>query len=71
MTSDFQIGCKVKIKDTASENAGKEGMIVRLGLGRAKDVTDIGKANSWVILVDNEQLEVPERELELIEESRL
>jgi hypothetical protein len=63
MASGFDIGARVKVKDTSPLHPGERGVIVRLGL--ARDVT------AWFIEFAHGDVEIPESDLELVEESHL
>jgi hypothetical protein len=61
MARGFDIGTRVRIKDSSPQHPGEQGVILRLGLSR--------DADAWVIKLAHGDAEIPESELELVEES--
>jgi hypothetical protein len=69
MTGKFDVGMQVRIKDESPISPGKEAMILRLGLSSINSLTDLEKANSWIVVIEGKQEEIPESELEPVEEA--
>jgi hypothetical protein len=69
MEEKFDIGVRVKVKPTYSKYPGERGMVIRMGLGRANEAAEIDEnAMYWVVDFAGEQEEIPEIEMELLDE---
>jgi hypothetical protein len=69
MADKFDIGVRVKVKPTYSKYPGERGMIIRMGLGKANEATEIDKNSIyWMVDFAGEQEEIPEIEMELLDE---
>jgi hypothetical protein len=67
MADKFDIGVRVKVKPTFSKYPGEHGMIIRMGLGKANEASEIDKNSVyWMVDFAGEQEEIPEAEMELI-----
>ena len=63
----FDVGARVRIKETFPKHPGEEGIIIRLGVGTVAAVTELIKVPQvWLVQVGDEYEEIPERDLELI-----
>ncbi len=67
MADKFDIGARVKVKPTFSKYPGERGMIIRMGLGKANEATEIDEnSRYWMVDFGGEQEEIPETEMELL-----
>jgi hypothetical protein len=72
MAENFDIGARVRVKETSSKYAGETGMILKLGMGNAHGLDDLKKVDtSWLVELGGKQEDMPERYLELISESEI
>ena len=72
MEEKFDIGTKVRIRPGFSEYSHEQGVIIRMGLGNASDIDEVGKVkNYWVVDIGGVQEEIPEEGLELLAESEI
>lgn len=60
MADKFDIGERVKVKPTFSKYSGEQGMIIRMGLGKANEAIEIDEnSRYWVVDFAGEQEEIP------------
>jgi hypothetical protein len=71
MTDNIDVGTRVRIKGSSSKYSGEEATILRLGLSGVTSITDLSRANSWVVQVEGrqEEVEITEHELEPIKQT--
>lgn len=69
MEDQFDVGVRMRVKPTYSKYPGERGMVIRMGLGRANEAAEIDEnARYWVVDFAGEQEEIPEAEMELLNE---
>jgi hypothetical protein len=72
MVDSFDIGAKVRIKETFSKYPGEQGIILSMGTGQPPSLDNqIRVSPSWLVQLSGTQEEIPEHELELTTESTI
>ena len=72
MENKFDIGAKVRIKPGSSKHENEQGIIIRMGLGKAADISEVGEEKRhWVVDIGGVQEEIAEHDLELLAESEI
>ena len=72
MADNFDIGAKVRIKQTFSKYSGERGVILAMRAGPPQDSKDKDESSpAWLVQVGGGQEVIPENEMELIAESEI